>query len=270
MLSTQITIERSPEAVWEYLTEPQNWKTWWGGGLKSAQWREGGELDWEVGGTSRIEAIVPGKMVRMAGPWMSTTFTVKPARAGDTTVEIEESALRGGASFSDGGKAHLAELHASLVRLKEQLEDQPEGIGGWLLLPAIGIVLNPLSLLYAAISEVRLLADLARFQGWGFWELFRGVNAYAKLSVLGSLALLVYSIVLAVQFFGKKAQAKKTFVYFLIALAAYRLLLLILAIVFSFEEMGTEIANLVGSLGAMAIWIPYFQRSKRVANTFVN
>jgi hypothetical protein len=75
MLSTQVTIERSPQVVWDYLTEPQNWKTWWGGGLKSAQWREGGKLDWEEGGTSRVEAIVPAQMMRLAGPWMTTTFT---------------------------------------------------------------------------------------------------------------------------------------------------------------------------------------------------
>lgn len=124
MLNAEITIERSPEIVWAYFTEPRNWEKWWGGGLKAAQWREGGKLEWALGGSSPIEAITPGRMVQIAGGWMSTTFTFEPKGSGKTVVRMQESSPKGGASFSDGGASHLAQLNASLKKLKEHIESE--------------------------------------------------------------------------------------------------------------------------------------------------
>jgi uncharacterized protein YndB with AHSA1/START domain len=117
MLNAEITIERPLEIVWAYFTEPRHWEKWWGGGLKAAQWREGGELEWALGGSSPIEAIIPGRMVQIAGSWMSKTFTFEPKGSGKTMVRIQESSPRGGASFSDGGASHLAQLNSSLGKL---------------------------------------------------------------------------------------------------------------------------------------------------------
>lgn len=124
MLNAEITIERSPEIVWAYFTEPRNWEKWWGGGLKAAQWREGGKLEWALGGSSPIEAITPGRMIQIAGSWMSTTFTFEPKGSGKTVVRMQESSPKGGASFSDGGASHLAQLSASLKKLKEHIESE--------------------------------------------------------------------------------------------------------------------------------------------------
>ena len=124
MLNAEITIERSPEIVWAYFTEPRNWEKWWGGGLKAAQWREGGKLEWALGGSSPIEAIIPGKMVQIAGSWMSTTFIFEPKGSGKTVLRMQESSPKGGASFSDGGASHLTQLNASLKKLKEHLESE--------------------------------------------------------------------------------------------------------------------------------------------------
>jgi uncharacterized protein YndB with AHSA1/START domain len=122
MLNAKITIERSPEVVWAYFTEPSNWEKWWGGGLKAAEWREGGQLEWMSGGPSAIKAIVPGRMVQTVAVWADTTWTFEPSDAGRTTVNWEEGSPKRGASFSDGGAAHVASLKSSLLKLKEQIE----------------------------------------------------------------------------------------------------------------------------------------------------
>ncbi len=123
MLSTEITIERPPEAVWAYFTEPGNWEKW-RGGVKAAQWRQGGRIVWALGGSSLIKAITPGKMIRIAGSWMTTTYTFNPLGSGKTVVRIDESSPKGGASFSDGGAAHLKQWKSSLVKLKEVVEGE--------------------------------------------------------------------------------------------------------------------------------------------------
>jgi uncharacterized protein YndB with AHSA1/START domain len=131
MFNTEITIERSPEVVWRYFTEPKHWIKWWGGGLKSTRWTKGGSLTWEGGGSSSITAFVKGKMVELKGSWMSTKFSFEPASGGKTVVRIQESAPRGGASFSDGGAAHLADLKSSLAKLKACVESEtPPSSGG--------------------------------------------------------------------------------------------------------------------------------------------
>jgi uncharacterized protein YndB with AHSA1/START domain/transcription elongation factor Elf1 len=124
MLKAEITIKRSPEIVWAYFTEPGNWENWWGGGLKSAQWRKGGKLEWALGGSSPIQAITPGRMVQTSGSWADTTFTFEPNGSGKTMVRIQESSPKGGASFSDGGAAHLASLNSYLNKLKEHIESE--------------------------------------------------------------------------------------------------------------------------------------------------
>lgn len=160
MLETRVTIERSPETVWNYFTDAGNWRTWWDSGAKVAQWREGGRIEWEKGGASQIEAIVPGEMVRLRGAWMSTTFAFERTRKGHTVVSIEESAPRGGAFFRDGGEAHLAELQASLVKLKQAVERdtpkaQPAPQADGAVWPPVAAVLNltGLGLGYAAMRR---------------------------------------------------------------------------------------------------------------------
>lgn len=87
MLVAEVKVERDAETVWMYFTEPANWAKWWGGGLKSADWRLGGNLVWEVGGTAPIAALVPRRKIQITGPWMDTVFTFNEGRGGTTVVK---------------------------------------------------------------------------------------------------------------------------------------------------------------------------------------
>lgn len=122
MLHAETTVERTPDVVWAYFTEPSNWEKWWGAGLRAAQWREGGHLEWAGGTKSAILAITPNKMVQIAGSWVDTTWTFEPRGTAKTAVGIREGSPKGGASFSDGGAAHLASLNSYLAKFKEHVE----------------------------------------------------------------------------------------------------------------------------------------------------
>jgi HEAT repeat protein/uncharacterized protein YndB with AHSA1/START domain len=121
---TEITVDRPPEVVWSYFTEPRNWETWWGGGLIAADWRAGGRVEWALGVPEKIEAITPGQMVVISGRWIDAAWTFDPAGSGRTTVRVEQGSPKGGATFTDGGAASRAEHARSLARLKEQIERQ--------------------------------------------------------------------------------------------------------------------------------------------------
>jgi uncharacterized protein YndB with AHSA1/START domain len=123
MLETEITIERPLATVWKYFTECKTWERWWGGGMKSAQWRKGGKLVWTLGGSSEILDITPGQVVIIRGSWMDTRWEFEAVGPTSTRVRIA-SAPRGGASFSDGGASHLAEMRNSLRRLKQCVETE--------------------------------------------------------------------------------------------------------------------------------------------------
>jgi uncharacterized protein YndB with AHSA1/START domain len=122
MFEAIIKVNRSPEVVWEYFTEAKNWEKWWGGGLKSAQWEQGGRLEWALGGSSPIQAITPGKKVQTLGSMMDTTFLFEAEKEGETTVRIQQGSPKGGAYFNDGGRAHVANLNSYLSKFRDHIE----------------------------------------------------------------------------------------------------------------------------------------------------
>ena len=113
------------------------------------------------------------------------------------------------------------------------------GFAGWLLLPAIGLVLSPL-------RNIWLLANVYDLSGF-----------YA-FSVLG-IGFIAFQVFVAVVFFMKKPYAPKL----MIALLLTNLALALLAAIIS--GAGEETA---GALVLAAVWIPYFLVSKRVKATF--
>ncbi len=124
MLTAEIIIERPVKVVWAYFTKPQHWEKWWGGGLRRAEWKPGGKLEWALGGASLIEDVIPARMARIRGAWMTTTWTFESAGDQQTRVRIQEGEPRGGASFSDGGAAHLRQLNEALSKLKACIEGE--------------------------------------------------------------------------------------------------------------------------------------------------
>jgi len=76
---------------------------------------------WPSGDRSTLEECIERKTLRIGGTFVSDTYELTP-QGDDTELRFYFEA-RGGASFSDGGAAHLAACRQRLLRLKGLLED---------------------------------------------------------------------------------------------------------------------------------------------------
>ena len=153
------------------------------------------------------------------------------------------------ADMVDTGKQVLPAIDARLA-----------GIGGWLLLPAMGFVLG---LIGQSVALAMSLGLCPRVMAAGYGGAFT-----LQLIVQGvMLAFLIYA---AVRFFGRKRDAPAATIALLILGLATSALLLLVELGSAAPELAVETGKsmVVQALNA-AIWIPYFRRSRRVKATFV-
>lgn len=157
-----------------------------------------------------------------------------------------------------------------LLSVKDRRADQVElsveavdpklvGIGGWLVLPAIGLVLGPAFagiLLIAGLREPVL--EIASYGGLG------DIFALELVLIIGLIVLAVYAATL---FFRRRWNAPRT----VIVLLVVGLVVSGVLVAFGFVA-GPQVLRLIFGILAVgaAIWIPYFRVSKRVQATFVN
>lgn len=125
-MKTSLIIYRPLPVVWEYFTEAENWQGWWGGALESVvpAWEEGAILRWSQGEPTSLTHFLTQQQIALQGKWMETFFRFAGAPGGGTRLEVE-ILPRGGASFPDGGKAHIEDISAAIDRLKRLLEGTP-------------------------------------------------------------------------------------------------------------------------------------------------
>lgn len=148
---------------------------------------------------------------------------------------------------------------AELLVLKPEFGELPE-IGGWLVLPSIGLVFG--ALLWA-VAIVGLFGAFAL--GGDVW--FR---IFTSLELVVYMGLLAFTIYAAVRFFSKKKDAPKRMIQLIAANA-------VIVVVFFIISLGVDdvsyrmeaLKGLVQGIFGAAVWIPYFMVSKRVKATFV-
>lgn len=154
-------------------------------------------------------------------------------------------------------------------------QGEPRGLGGWLILPAIGLFAFPIRLAASFYNDF-----LPIFQE-GYWEVLTtpGYEAYHHLwapllifEIIGNSLFIIFDIVLIVLFFTRSYRFPTLIIIFI----ATNLFFLAGDLVFAglIPAMAAEsdpesVKELTRSIITAAIWIPYFLVSKRVKNTFV-
>lgn len=152
------------------------------------------------------------------------------------------------------------------------VQDGPVGIGGWLILPIIGLVLTPLRM----VLQVGTYTD--------FIDAFPQLTVSQQLMILfeiaGNLVIgIVLPVILLILLANKKRLFPRLYVFWGIGNLIFLIVDLLAAyLVFreAFEASGepffdSETVRAIGSSVVLAaIWVPYMLQSRRVRNTFVN
>ncbi len=131
------------------------------------------------------------------------------------------------------------------------MEPTPVGIGGWLILPAIGLVVSPILIL---ISLIMTLSTSHNHQ----------YNSDVSILTLVQGGLFIFILITAKQFFNKSIRLPTTIICLLLTKIVTTI------ITFPFNNYVDNRWNLFTVIVTCAIWIPYFSKSKRVKATFIN
>lgn len=145
----------------------------------------------------------------------------------------------------------------------------PVGLGGWLILPLLGLFASPLF----GMAQMSAYANIT--EAWPY--LTAGQASFVVTEVAVNVVLLFVAPVVLLVFAFKRLQmfpgwyiiwiAISPLVQIGDALVAYSMFPETLAgAAFDKETMRAIVRSIIGA----AIWIPYMMRSERVANTFVN
>lgn len=141
-------------------------------------------------------------------------------------------------------------------------------IGGWLVLPAIGLVLTPFVLLFQIFGENYFHKDIWKGFHEAGYENADALNLYLGLEFSYNILLFIYTILLILLFFKKRSNVPMLMVYFY----GTNLAMIVFGS-FVLNQSGIDdpsfIQDLFRSALSAAIWIPYFLVSQRVKNTFV-
>lgn len=122
-------------------------------------------------------------------------------------------------------------------------EGKLKGIGGWLILPIIGLFLSIPVLLYDLLS----ISTLYEF------DFYIGLLSFLDIVLIAWIIVALFSI------FNKKKYAPQVMISFYVAN-------IIIQLVIAFLIM--DYSGLVAPIVSGAIWISYFIKSERVKNTF--
>ena len=149
---------------------------------------------------------------------------------------------------------------------------KPRGIGGWLILPAISVVLNPLFVLAQVVASGYLFApETWQLAEQGFIEASHWAwGSFVAFEITGNALTFVFSILLAWVFFARRTSTPRLMVIFLLSSAIFVTVDLVIAIVLvGGGAESDDVGGVVGSWIGVAIWVPYFMSSLRVRETFV-
>jgi len=146
------------------------------------------------------------------------------------------------------------------------MSDKPRPLGGWLTIPALGMIVGPLVIAYNVWENARMLQGplIASLE-----QEFPGFHSTVVFETIFGAAWLAIQLCLAIMFFRKLAVVPKLMV-------ASLAINLVMATENAFQAASilrqpVEFAGHGGVLHAAVlavIWIPYFLLSKRVKETF--
>jgi hypothetical protein len=149
------------------------------------------------------------------------------------------------------------------------------GLGGWLVLPAIGIVIRPIIALFGVFGCLAFFGAAETLIATIGLRSYQQLKPIVGFELLANMFMMGFCIYVAIQFFRKKSNAPKLY---MISLFAQVIIVTIDALLMNFlyapvageTGVNSEAPTLGIAFVSAAIWTSYFTKSVRVKNTFVN
>lgn len=138
-------------------------------------------------------------------------------------------------------------------------------VGGWLILPAIGLMATPIYTVYEFIDTGFLGQSIwNNIQDYGF-----GFRVFVVSELVVNIAYILFTVLVIAYFIGRRTGTPQLMIIFYITSFVLVTLDSVVAEYF-FPDLGLEsdMRQIFRSFVAMAIWIPYFYLSERVKSTF--
>ncbi len=148
----------------------------------------------------------------------------------------------------------------------------PSGLGGWLILPIIGLVLSPFVGVVNVLQTLPLLQDMSHLTGFQVAFVFIEMAFNIVLQFIGPIFLLI-------QLFGKRQSFPRLYVTLIATCLAWVIIDLAAAYIIFIDVYSSgavafwdreTVRTVMQSIIAAVIWIPYMSNSLRVKNTFIN
>ena len=152
-------------------------------------------------------------------------------------------------------------------------KQQPSGLGGWLILPSLGLLISPLLMvksLYDAYSPLMSAEALQLLTNTQLPTHNPRLLPVVGLELLINIAFVLFTLVIIPKFFKMQASVPKLMVIWYAAPVAIHALDIILT-AFAVSKASADpqlTGDTVRAFLIAAIWIPYFMNSIRVKNTF--
>lgn len=159
----------------------------------------------------------------------------------------------------------------------EVVGTKPKDLGGWLILPLLGLLFTPIRLVFLMLSEdgtwfdYDMISNLLDLGGE-----YTALSILVVFEMIFNIFFIAFSVLLIYQFFKRRSSVRALMVTFY---TVNLVVLLIDLVVLSFVndtvavidmQMRAETSSeLLGSFIATVIWAPYFWFSKRSKETFV-
>jgi Protein of unknown function (DUF2569) len=141
---------------------------------------------------------------------------------------------------------------------------EPQGIGGWLVLPMLGTIISPL---VSAIGLFQNIDALVKYR-----DVQTAVWSYVVIGeIVFTLAIIAGWIFAAVMLFKHKRIFPALFVFMLGAVLVLNLAdIVAVKAILNQDPDAQSIRDVIRPFVSLVIWGPYMYLSKRVKNTFVN
>ncbi|WP_369309546.1 DUF2569 family protein [Providencia rettgeri] len=160
---------------------------------------------------------------------------------------------------------------AAQVVPQPMAEKVPEGLGGWLMWPIIGLfymLYKMVTMMIQEISQVETVWPLATNVASDFYVPGFSTAYYLLQTSYGVLiALLLWTFIAAIK------RKKRTKWWFIITMLSYTLMVFVARFVFPYvfgmEINYSNIITVINGSFYCVLWIPYFLVSSRVKNTFI-